>query len=180
MEKEAMRYFLSEDNINRHIGYLKDLGLKYSILVKSEPLLEGKKPWEIRSLKINRAVKCEAISYINEMTLHKVYFSSFSEISGKCEKIRKIFTSKEGLSHKIYEMTKDKHYGFIYIIINNSSMPEILFCNDFNEIIMTHEPVLALDLCEHSYFADYSFNRERYIKNALQYFNYNRLEDKIT
>ena len=43
MDISALRSFLSEENIKMHLGYMKNLKLKYSVSEKSIPSLSGQK-----------------------------------------------------------------------------------------------------------------------------------------
>ena len=66
-------------------------------------------------------------------------------------------------------MARTINCGFIYIYINKIGKIEI--SSDAEEVFINFNPILALDMYEHSYFLDYGFKKDKYIRAALSYFD---------
>jgi superoxide dismutase len=59
--------------------------------------------------------------------------------------------------------------GFVGVWLRGGR-PQLFSVTDY-ALGLQGKPILALDLCEHAYFGDYAFCKERYIKEALRYIN---------
>ncbi len=174
MNIKAMNSFLSEDNIKRHLEYLRSLRLRLSILEKSLPELKGKGMVGIYRLPLDRAAKDEAIRLHWLIKSHEYFFDSFSESPGKNEIIKKHFGSRESFIYNVYTEAMYLDGGFLYIYMNRG-MPKTVFMSEADISLMKNEPLLALDLFEHTYFLDYGFSKEKFLRSALTYLNTNKL-----
>ncbi len=171
MDFGIMRQFLSAENIRRHLDHLSNMRNKLSIIEKSYP---GINEMDIKA-------KREA-EYLKKYILsHELFFNSFKSTSGICTKIKNHFISKERFIYDVIEIAKEKSYGFIYICIDKRKNPKIIYSSEeYSEPYMKYEPVLAFDLYEHVYFADYGFKREDFLKNAMIYLDLDALEAKLS
>ena len=54
-------------------------------------------------------------------------------------------------------------------------------CSEKNgEHFIKGEPRLAIDLCEHAYFIEYGFDKERYLEDLLRHLDLSRLKSDET
>lgn len=180
MNLDAMRLFLSKENIDQHISNMRFYEAKISILEKSAPRIKGLTLTELNNLRIDREIKKEAVLLKKYVVAHRLYFDSFRENIGKCPRIREIYGSREKFIYDVFTLAKSKDTGYVFICVDKRNLPMIIYSADLSESYPACTPVLCLDICEHAYFADYRFEREKYIKNALAYFNLNALESKLT
>ena len=172
MYSVAMEGFLSKENIKMHTCYLNELKLKCSILEKSCPDLIGKDLSEIKSLRISRDLKESALKIKFQIMAHEIYFSSFAENVGRCDFLKKYYSSKESFLYELFVSAKYCETEFLFIYAEKNGRPVIA---DGGKRLV-ERPVLALDLCEHSYFSDYAFNKDEYIKRAVNSLDLSKLE----
>ena len=176
MNFKAMNLFLSEDNIKEHLEHLRQLRLKYSILSKSLPEIKDKDIGDLLKLGINRKVREEVIELLWQIKSHELFFNSFSLNPRWSEEIRKYNTSHERFLYDIMMEAKDKSYGFLYVL-NDKQKKLLIKCTEgFDGAFAKYEPILCIDLYEHTYFLDYRFKKEKFLRNALAYFDIGRLE----
>ena len=169
MYGSAMELFLSKESLNLHLSYLNDLKLKYSILEKSLPC---EKVRNFRSSLCD--LKRDAQRLRREISLHEIYFSSFSEKKRKCEFLKRYYSSKEAFLYEIYIKAKSCASSFLTITVGKTGKPFVCETENLDSL----EPCLALDLSEHAYFSDYAFNRDEYVRRALSYIDFSKLENK--
>lgn len=165
MEFEAMRGFLSEENIALHKNYLKDLRLRYSVLEKSVPYLKGLSLEEIQRRVPRSSVKVEAIARLSEIKAHEIFFDSFSRKAARCLSLCAKYGSESAFLHEVYSAAKKTKSGFLYVYSKGGVQFEIK--EDGGFFFKGELPVLAVDLFEHAYFKDYSFDRNRYLESAV-------------
>lgn len=175
MNTRAMNIFLSEENINRHLDYFRRLKLKYSILEKSFPFLTSKSLGEVASCNLNRADKFEVMNLLWEIYAHECYFNSFTSQPQRCDKIKAFYSSQDRFVYELYDMSKEQNSGFLFVYLDGKGKPSASISNKPDGAFVKYLPVLALDLCEHSYFADYGFKKDKYIRSALTYFDLSKL-----
>ena len=161
-------HFLSERSIRLHREYLKDIKLKISVFEKSYPILSGVNIEDIPRVKILPferelffRLKCEEL-------LHEVYFSSFDMCRKRCDKISREYGSEANFLYNIIRESEGKT-GYIVIYLDGDK-PRYYIGNDYRALLKI-KPILVVDLMEHSYFLDYAFDREKYLKNALNSLN---------
>ena len=180
MKTDVMNLFLSRENINKHLEHLRQARLKLSVLEKSYPKLSGLDLKGICSLSLPRDIRDRVIYLHKYIKSHELFFNSFSLERNKCNKIKKYYSSRERFVYEIFQLAADKTSGFIYIYIDGKRGPKIEFSADFTNPFTRYEPCLALDLYEHTYFADYGFAKDKFLRNALQYLNVELLDMKLS
>lgn len=174
MNIKAMSMFLSEDNIKRHLEQLRTYRLRLSILEKSLPELKGKDINEINRLPLERKAKEEALVLHWAIKSHECFFDSFSEMPGRSEMIDKHYSSRDSFIYNLYTEGMKSGCGFLYVYVNRS-VPKTLFLNEFDMSFLRIKPILTLDLFEHTYFLDYGFAKDRFLRSALSYLNTGKL-----
>lgn len=175
MNLKAMNMFLSEENIKRHIEHLRMLRLKYSVIEKSVPELKGKGIKELSKMRIDRGLKEEAVDLLWDIQSHDLFFDSFCENPIWLDEIRKNNGSRECLIHNIIIQAEGKNYGYIYVYLDKHNKITINYTDHFDGAFVKYEPRLCIDLFEHTYFNDYGFNKEKFLRNALGYLYTNKL-----
>ena len=171
MNFKAINCFLSEDNIKEHLEYLRLLRLKYSVLVKSFHELEGKNIIDIYKTTLNRRVREEAVNLLWKIMSHELFFNSFEENAS----IRKQSVVIDRLIYDIMTEAQEKNYGFLYVYKNKQNDVTYMLVDHFDGVFIKYKPLLCLDLYEHTYFLDYRFKKDRFLRNALTYFDFGRL-----
>ena len=174
---DVMRLFLSENSIRGHKEYLAELKLKYSVLVKSEPRLSDLSLDKIHKQNLKNDIKIEAVTLLSEIKAHEIYFSSFCECVGKNEKIKKKYTSADSLRYEIFSCARRAHTGFLFVFLERGGVR--IEARDKPPYFSIRTPTLALDLCEHSYFLDYGFRRDEYLRQAMGYLDLSKIEEYL-
>ena len=64
MNLKAMKMFLSEENVKKHLEHFRNLRLRFSVLEKSIPELKGKDISAVSKLSISRKIKDEALELL--------------------------------------------------------------------------------------------------------------------
>lgn len=167
--------FLSEDSVARHKEYIRQIRLKYSILQKSEILLKNHDIKEIPWQKLPTDIQTEAFLYLSEIELHDLFFSSFTDLTflplpEKCTG----YANTQGLLNHLYRLGCEGVGGFLAVYKIGRKIIAKRLTPPYRELL-TIRPVLALDLAEHAYFPDYSFDKERYLLAALPHLDVSRL-----
>ena len=163
MNFEALRMFLSEENIRRHEEYLKTLKLKLSILEKSDERIKGRGIDCLRRMALDRYLKAEAISLIKKIRSHECFFDSFETNTGRA-------AGAEKLLYDVYAFANNEETGFIYIYKDSRGVK-------LTKEFVDKPEMLCLDLYEHCYFLDYGFQREKFLRNAIGYLDVARVLD---
>lgn len=178
MNINAMNLFLSDSSIKRHFEHLREERLRYSILEKSCPELKGRSISEIVRLNISKEIKDEAVSKLRYIKSHECFFNSFAEHQVISENTVKQYKSKERLLYEIYSESVERNYGFMYIYLDKQGNIKWSFEEEGDGSFLCFNPVLALDLFEHTYFLDYGFEKKLFLRNALAYLNLSSLDKK--
>lgn len=170
-----MNRFLSEENIALHREYVKGKRLKYSIIESSLPQLKGKEIRDIHRMKISLRDKCDAVDLMSEIRLHDIFFSSFSDVRyPRCQTLVGEYGSEANFLNLLYRRALAHPYGFL-LVYAQCGRVEIDAVYDFPRAFEKKEPTLAIDVCEHSYFMDYGFDKERYLVSMLPYLDIAKL-----
>ncbi len=180
MNIDAMNCFLSKENINKHFEHLRQAKLKFSVLEKSFPEINGVYMNKLKSASIDRRVKNYAIWLLKYIKSHDLFFNSFSLARSRCDNIKKYYSSRERFIYEIFELAKSNDNGFVFAYIDRKRGPQISFSSDFAEPFTKYDPILALDIYEHTYFADYGFAKDKFLNNALSYLNVEMLDIKLS
>ena len=175
MNLKAMNMFLSEDNIKKHLEHLRNQKLRYSILEKSVPELKGKTINEIYRMPLSRDIKDEALCLLWYIRSHETFFDSFTDHPKKSETVEKNFSSRERLIYDIFLKAKEKNCGFLYVYNDRQGLTRITFSEKNDGAYLSFEPALCIDLYEHTYFSDYGFKKESFLRGALGYLDTGRL-----
>lgn len=175
MNFKVMNFFLSEENVKLHIEHLRTLRLKYSVLEKSLPELKGKEMTVIARSAINRKIKEEALELLWQIKSHELFFNSFAENQTWSEEIRKHNSSRERFVYDLLMEARGKDCGFLYVYPDRRKKLMTVYTDRFDGAFVKYEPRLCLDLYEHTYFSDYGFKKEKYLRNALMYLDTSRL-----
>lgn len=176
MNFKAMNMFVSEESINKHLEHLRSYRLRLSILEKSLPELKGKEMWQIIRSGLGREVKEEALGLHWYIRAHECFFNSFTEAPKRSELINKYYSSRERFVYDLYLEAMKKEYGFLFVYIDRG-VPKRVFATAYDRALIKFSPILALDLYEHTYFSDYGFSKDRFLRAALMYFDTARLDD---
>lgn len=177
MNPSVLEAFLTKDNIDEHLSHFRTQRLKYSILEKSIPEIKGKTVREIYRMRLKQEIKSEVLPCINSIVCHKIYFSSFCKNPAPCARIREFYISDDSFLYEILELGRRYDCGFILVGYGTHDKPYMTVYQDFSDYI-PEGVVLALDLCEHAYFLDYRFEKERYLKAALARLDRGKLAEK--
>ena len=175
MRIDALRMFLSEENIKEHERYLYELKLKYSVLTKSAPILKGLTLSEIWRKLPRFDIKNEAISLLSEIKAHEIFFNSFSKKRVRSQKLISLYGSEDAFIYELFLAVKETKSGFLYVYCGNKIRYEI--CPDGGFFFKAELPTIAVDLFEHTYFKDYAFDRKRYIESALAYLDLSKFDE---
>lgn len=166
--------FLSKDNLIKHNEYLKRLRLEYAILEKSFSELKGLSSGRILKTNLERGTKLEAYEAKFEIELHESFFSSFSHKNCISRLPFLNNTSQAGFLYEIECEIKSREPLFLIIYKTKNGYLSYQLIKSYTDIPRA-EPQLSLDLCEHSYFSDYGFDKQRYIRCALSTLDFNKI-----
>ena len=174
-----MNRFLSEQTIFAHREYVRTLRLKYSILEDGIPEIKNADINKIFTAKIDKNDKREALARLAEITCHDMYFSSFEAECGiRSSLARHQYGSEDALAMCILHEGMKKDIKFISIGIKQGRI-SIHASREYQTHFEVHTPKLMIDVEEHAYFWDYGFDKERYLKSALEYLNLSKLDNNL-
>lgn len=176
MNIKAMNMFLSEESIKKHLEHLRTEKLKLSILEKSVPEIKGKNISEIAKLSIKREVRDEALQLIWYIKSHECFFRSFCQVQLKSERLLRFFSSREKFLYDIFTEAMKYKYGFLYVFVDKRGMPRTAFESEHNIAFTKIDPILAIDLYEHTYFSDYGFMKNKFLNNSLSFLDTGKLK----
>ena len=108
MDITAMRCFLTEENIRKHIDYVNTLKLRLSILEKSFPQLVGVNISDLARINLPPDAKADALNLMWEINSHVAYFGSFTPEPCKAGVAKSFGISRERLIYDIYIMGMEK------------------------------------------------------------------------
>ena len=169
--KEGLCRILSEEALDLHKDYLKEMKLKYSICEKSIPEISGKSIIEISRMRIREREEIRAL--LSEILYHDVYFSSFGKEYQSSVAVKKRFRTEASFLYELHEVGKNAGDSFLLIYINKGRVDYAVAPKGS---VLRVQPVLAIDLCEHAYFLDFGFDREEYLRKTLSFLNLNSLD----
>ena len=169
---DPITLILSEEAIQRHREYTRNLRLKYSILQKSEAMINSLNIRDIPWQKLNLNLAREAFSLLSELSLHECFFASFTEkeLLPLPPTVREYESAAELLNHLDRLSYTDNDGGFLVVYKSRGKTVVGRIFPPYRELL-TFTPLLAIDLYEHAYFSDYGFDRGRYLVSALSHLN---------
>ena len=173
MPNDAMRLFLSEENLMLHKREVDTARAKLSVYEKSLPEIREKDARWVRSMRIDADYKREILRLKRYIMLHKVYFSSFSDRNTSVPEIKKYYPSRESLIFECKEMLRQKKHGFL-CFFKTRGAPKISVLDEESTSLLD-PPTLAVEISEHAYFLDYAFERDRYLSASLERLKYDIL-----
>ena len=167
--------FISEEAVELHKNYLKNLKLEYSIYEKSYPEIKTMSIPAIKSARYLR-YKDEIIRLKVNLECHNLFFSSFGKEFQSSQVIKKAYGSETAFLYDICNEAKQwENGGFLIIGLSGRRIFKYVGRN-LEDIFIKATPILSIDLCEHSYFLDYGFNKNAYLENAIKYLNLNKID----
>ena len=175
---DPMRCFLTDENISVHKKYLKTLENKCSIIEKSFSDIKGLSMTEIFYRKLPKDAKSELIILKKGILSHKLYFSSFTNENSNLEFPKNSNMSVAELKYELYKSAIDSDSGFLFVGIRGKN-PEIYTEKSKFALFASEIPLLAVDLCEHSYFLDYRFDRDKYLTGAINHLDFSILVKRL-
>ena len=173
-------HFFTSESIEKHKEYLRQKKLKFSILRKSVPQIEGRSIVEIDRMQVAPDIKSEALELLYEINMHEIFFSSFYSDKAYCasERIRQIYKNEAEFLNRLYRAALETEYGFILAYVYKSRVR--ISKGSIKDLIRGYGgPMLAIDLCEHSYYPDYGFDKEKYLLTSLPYLKLNIFDREI-
>ena len=170
-----MNEFLSEENISLHHEYLRQLKLKYSILEDSIDVLKGAELRDVYRMKISQRDRSDAINFLSEIKAHEIFFSSYSgEAYPRSDAVRNMYGSEAAFLNQLYRRCLLQTFGFVFVYALRDRILVEGF-TDINNAFRIGTPTLAIDVCEHVYFMDYGFDKDRYLVSSLPYLDISKL-----
>lgn len=170
-----MNEFLSDENIALHREYIITKKLKYSILESSIEKLRGANVKDIFRMKLDARDRRDALLLLPEIRLHDVYFSSFSKTRfSHSALITESYGNEAAFLNEVYRICMSIRYGFVCIFLVGGRVAVQGF-EGFEDVFRFADPLLAVDVCEHAYFMDYGFDKERYLICALPYLDITKI-----
>lgn len=170
--------FLSHDNVLRHKEYLKDLKLKYSVLLKSYPEISGLDLRGIFNSRLAKEEKHEGLELLSNILMHELFFKSFCDSFSPSSAVKESYGSEANFLYEIEKEALERDdCGFIIVFFDRKNRLDFSFCKGFSEILVNVTPILSVDLWEHAYFGDYGFDKKRYVRQALSFLNFNKINE---
>ena len=174
-----MNQFLSEENTNMHREYIRQKRLKYSILEDSVRGIRGADIWDLYRLKISERDRADSIGLLTEIKLHDIFFSSFSTVRyQRSPRVASIYGNEAAFLNQLYRLSLTQRYGFVCVYDVNSRIFAKGF-DDYEKAFEPGEPLLTIDVCEHAYFMDYGYDKDRYLLAMLPYLDVAKLSARI-
>ena len=173
-------HFFTSESIEKHKEYLRQKKLKLSILRKSVSELGGKSIVEVDRMQIASDIKEEALRLMYEIEMHEIFFSSFynDKAYTASKRIRESYVTEAEFLNRLYRSALEAEYGFIlaYIYKNKVRISK----GSIKDLLRGYGgPMLAIDMCEHSYYPDYGFDKEKYLLAALPFLRLDIFDGEI-
>lgn len=156
---------LSERAVQMHRDYLNELILRRSIFEKSYP--NGVFDSYIRGRGLASDERERMRELDKQISAHKIFFDSFSNIKYQhSELVKKQYGDVSHLLNEVFRVCMASDGGFVYIVMQRG---RVEICARKEKSEPPAEPVLAVDICEHVYFLDYGFDKEKFLCRILPY-----------
>lgn len=163
---------LSERAVQMHKDYLNDLILRRSIFESSYPNGVTHSYMRGKTLIDSEREKMRELS--NRINAHKLFFDSFGENKyEESELVKQQYGDVSHLLNEVFKACMSSEGGYIYIVKQRGQI-EVLKCGENIEPRL--KPVLAVDNCEHVYFLDYGFDKERFLYRLLPYLSLSKID----
>lgn len=164
--------FLSDTAMRRHVGLLEAERLRLSVEQKCEARLARLDYFSLSPRMIRRYRG--AATLMLSILMHECYFSSFTDTPRPSEAVRALYGSEDAFLYEGIGLASEVSEGFIYVYRDGRGRPRWGALCGFGDRLAC-EPILAIDLCEHAYFFDYSFDRSAYLRAAMAQVDLGRL-----
>lgn len=171
--KNGINSFVSEEALSLHKDYLKSLKLRYSVMEKSFPEIKNAHAKQLQRMR--HRYKDEILDLRCDIFCHELFFDSFGDAYQRCVAARAGYRTESSFIYEIFEASKISDASYLVISTDRGTV-NIKPLGKAREILKISYPALCIDLCEHSYFLDYGFDKERYISNLLPYLNLSTLD----
>ena len=164
--------FLSEESIALHKEYVRQKRLKYSIIESYLPAIKGAMVSDIPRLGLSKRDRTDVLELLPEIALHEIYFASFSDTRYvRSEAVSRTFGSEAAYLNRLFSLAKNSDRGFL--TVGRGGVASVV--TNLTDAFINGYPVLAVDLCEHAYFLDYGFDKERYLVSCLSYLDLTKI-----
>lgn len=167
-----MHEILSERAVKMHKDYLNELILRRSIFEKSYP--NGVTDSYIKASGLVRGERERMRGLSNQILAHQIFFDSFSANRYQhSDIVNKQYGDITHLLNEVFRLCMASEGGFVYIGIERGRV-EMCACKEREKA--PFEPILAVDICEHVYFLDYGFDKERFLCRFLPYLSLSKID----
>ena len=165
--------FISEENYMMHLEYVNQLRIKLCALEKIINVSTVRRRRRIGEENAEKEMRVK-----NEVRLHDAYFASFSEREfARSPFVQRVFGSENELLMMLYKAAMKATHGFVGVEGHLNGKLCVFSCSDYVKLNEKFNPILAIDVCEHAYFYDFGFDKERYIRRALAHLSLDRIDD---
>ena len=89
--------------------------------------------------------------------------------------LKKYYSSENSFLYEAEQLALSADGGFLYIALDDRRVPQPRLSESNRFACIKDTPLLAVDLCEHAYFSDYSFDKKRYLRAALSHLDLSKL-----
>ena len=171
--------FVSEENYSKHKSEVEKILHRLHILEKTYPEAVARGVCGIMRLRrrIPDATKMAALCA--DVELHRMFFDSFSDRTMiPSAAAREAFSSEAALLSLLLRDGMQFSHGFVCIGRDRRGNLVVRASADPLAIYTDVEPTLAVDVCEHAYYGDYGFDKERYLRTALAHLKLSLLDSK--
>ena len=131
-------------------------------------------------MKLDAKLKEEVIYLLWQIQSHEIFFDSFSCERAKIDLKNTPYGSSEGLLYELYRLGVNREGGFLYVSVDRGGQISVCHVSRPDRYFMLNPPRLCIDLSEHTYFSDYHFEKDRFLKNALNNLDLGRLKAELT
>ena len=170
-----MLRFFSEEAVSLHKEYLRQARLRYSILEDGIKEIKNKKYVDILRQKMDKKDREDVLKELSDITLHKVFFSSFSQYEyAPSAYVRDAFGSEAELLNRVYSACMSQDFGFVGVGLVRGKIT-VVKDTDRVRLLSYCVPRVAIDVCEHAYFLDYGFDKSRYLMACLPFLDLDKL-----
>lgn len=170
-----MLSFFSDENIEIHKSFERVKKMRYSILEKSIIGIKGKNISEISGQKLKKRDKNDVLLLLSDISLHTIFFASFADNTfTSSDAVRASFGSEASFLNELFVRCMEIDHGFVCVYNINGKI-SVGGGTDLQRLCLPYLPDLSIDVCEHAYFLDYGFDKERYLRAALPYLDIAKL-----
>lgn len=167
-ERGLSRIF-SDASQRMHRAYLEQQIYRFEALSAHLSLPSPPALSDICALRIAREEKTLLRDLYRDILAHRIFFRSFSErVAPYRDRVKKYRSESAFLYHAL-NVCRDANAPFCFFFPNRTGQIEMSVCGISEQNAKNAEQVRAIDLCEHAYFTDYGFDRERYLRAALMH-----------